>query len=205
MTKLKIDEKQFEMLIPIYKPTRKQIDLMLHAIGADSSPAKKYRDKYFYYAYRNGFDADGDDITEWDELVKIRIAEKDRVYHVTKFGIGVLELLTNSKIYLANCVGDAKPKVFRLLAFDEASCGYGNWIPTPAKSIATREKIPKNIVLECLHILASEGLITKTSYGEVDDEGIPHCWHGWCLTNKGKETDVYKKAYDEEMERWNNF
>lgn len=55
---LKANMDSLTKLILPYEPTQKQADLMLHAIGADSRKARRYKEKSFYHAYRNGFDAD---------------------------------------------------------------------------------------------------------------------------------------------------
>ena len=198
---LKANMDNLTKLILPYEPTQKQADLMLHAIGADSRKARRYKQKYFYHAYRNGFDADGDDVAEWDELVKMHLAIKKRTYHVTLAGINVLEVLTNSTIYLVDCVGDAKPKVLTYLIKNACYCGYGCWIPVPIWVIADRVHAPKRVVRETLQELVNDGLVVKTYYGECDDEGFPHCWHGWGLTDKARELDEYKQAWEEECRK----
>ena len=191
------------LVLPYDKITSTQVNLMLHAIGADSKKARRYKDKYFYYAYRNGFDASGEDIAEWDKLVKMHMAKKERVYHVSQLGINVLETLTNSTIYLVDCVGDAKPKVLSYLIKNACYCGYGCWLPVPIRAIAQFIHAPKNVVRESLEELVNEGLVAKAYYGEIDDDGYPHCWHGWEITAKAHELDEYKQAWKSECE-WIN-
>ena len=194
---LKFDESKLkELILPYNEVTEKQANLMLHAIGADSTKARKYKGKLYYYAYRNGFDAGGNDIAEWDKLVSMHLAEKKRVYHVN-----VLETLTDSRIYLVDCVADAKPKVLTYLIKNACYCGYGCWIPVPIWVIADRIHAPKKVVRETLQELVSDGLVVKTYYGECDDEGFPHCWHGWGLTDKARELDEYKQAWEEECRK----
>lgn len=199
---LKFDETKLnELILPYDEITEEQVNLMLHAIGADSTKARKYKGKYYYYAYRNGFDAGGNDISKWDELVSIHLAEKNRVYHVTRLGINVLEVLTNSRIYLVDCVADAKSKVLSYLIANDCYCGYGCWIPVPIKAIANNLHATERVVRETLRVLADDGLVVKTYYGECDDEGFPHCWHGWGLTDKARQLDEYKQAWEEECRK----
>ena len=202
---LKIIESNKKKLIPFIRDkcfvSDTQLSMMLHAIGADSTKARKYRDKYYYHAYRNGYDAGGDDVQEWEKLVKLGIASKNRVYHVTISGINLLEVLTNSVIYLCDCVGDAKSKVLTTLIQDACYCGYGCWNPTPIKNIARRIHAPEKVVRECLAILESEELVKKTYNGGCDDEGYPYCYHGWVLAKKAYELDEYKQAWKEECRK----
>ena len=64
-----------------------QADMMLHALGADYRSFRKYRERRYYHAYRNFYDAGGRDVAAWDDLVAKGYARKHDVYHVTVKGI----------------------------------------------------------------------------------------------------------------------
>ena len=80
------------------------------------------------------------------------------------------------------------------LIADACYCGYGCWIPNGAKSIAKRARLPLTLTRDTLRYLEGEGLAARSHYGEIDDEGYPHCWHGWVMTAKAKER--YKERYE---------
>ena len=203
MQYLRIDNTELNDFLFPYRVSEKQIELMLHAIGADSKKAKPYRKGLFYYAYRNGFDASGSDIELWEDLKAKEYATKERVYHVSPIGINFLERITHSTIYLYDCVGDAKSHVLTALIKSACYCGYGCWNPTPMKSIAKRIHAPLRVVKECLSELENEGLVKRTHEGGQDEDGYAYCFHGWALTEKAYELDEYKKAWNEECEYLN--
>ena len=73
------------------------------------------------------------------------------------------------------------------------------WLTMPARSIA-----------ECLNLTASQthyqlrklkklGYV-KTISEDVIGEDFHLSYHGWTITNKAKETEEYKKAWEEERE-----
>lgn len=177
--------------------SERQIDMMQHALGLDYKKPYKRNDQYFYKPYRNSYDAVGEDATEWDNLVEKGFATKGRVYHVSLSGITILSDALQTYIYSDNatCIADAKGAVIDILIADACYCGYGCWIPTAAKDIARRARLPLSLTLDTLHFLQSNGDVAKTYYGECDDEGYPFCYHGWVLTKQAKES-TYKGKYD---------
>lgn len=53
--------------------------------------------------------------------------------------------------------------------------------------------------------LEADGLVRKTYEGGIDEDGYPHCYHGWSITRKAKETDMYKKCYKEALKDYARF
>lgn len=94
--------------------------------------------------------------------------------------------------------------VFRIMCNTTASVmnHYTKLIPTTA--MAEHFKCSRYRIRKCLQPLIDEGLVAS---------GCENCYSDWreqfyivrgfYITEKGKETDVYKKADQEEMEYWN--
>lgn len=174
-----------------------QANMMLHALGADNKEYRIYKGNKIYHSYRNYYDAGGDDIEVWNDIVTKRYADhKGHFYHVTVRGIRVLEYLTRCRIWddYQN-VADCWYAVMVELMKDNVFCGYGCWLPSSSNDLSLRLAIPQKLVLETLHHLEKIGLAMKGYYGDIDDEGFPHCKHGWFLTKKACE--VYKEKYEE--------
>lgn len=177
----------------------KQADMMLHALGADYRPYRTYKGNRIYHAYRNFYDAGGSNVAEWDDLVSKGYAEKQWTYHVTVKGIHALEYLVQSRIW-GNYSGvmDCRRAVLIEMMKAAVDCSYGCWFPTSSKTLSLRTAIPRKLILETLGSLAEEGLVMKDHYGEMDEDGGIHCYHGWILTQHAKEK--YAEKY-EELER----
>lgn len=174
-----------------------QADMMLHALGADNRPYRAYKGRKYYHSYRNYYDAGGDDMDVWKDLVNKGYADhKGHFFHVSVRGIRVLEYLTRCRIWddYQN-VADCWYAVMVELMKDAVFCGYGCWLPSSSNDLSIRLAIPQKLVLETLHHLEKIGLAMKGYYGDIDDEGLPHCKHGWFLTKKAQE--VYKETYEE--------
>ena len=186
----------------------KQRKMMLHAIGWDNASQYTRNGTRYFKPYRNYYDAGGNDVADWDYLVQNKLAEKGTSYHVTALGLVVLSDIMETYIYSDNarCVADAKEVVVDILIADACVCGYGCWIPSGAEHIAKLGRLPKTLTLKTLHYLADKGIVAKTYYGDIDDDGYPHCYHGWILTAKGREVykERYDKAWKEECEYINN-
>lgn len=184
-----------------------QKSYMLHALGYDQA---RHGERIYFRAgqkyfrpYRNYYDAGGNDVIAWNDLVDKGIAEKSGsgYYHVTNKGLDCLSALIRTYIYSDNsdCVADAKNDVIDILIADACYCGYGCWIPTATKDIARRARLPLQLTKETLKYLSEKGYVARTHYGEIDDEGFPHCWHGFVLTAAGKAK--YKERYDAAWKR----
>lgn len=50
--------------------------------------------------------------------------------------------------------------------------------------------------------LEADGAVAKTYDGGIDEDGYPHCYHGWCITKKTMNTDMYKQCEKEALEEW---
>ena len=200
---LKIDRKGMpladKVLFNKYYPEEisdDQADMMLHALGADYRSFRKYRERRYYHAYRNFYDAGGRDVTAWDDLVANGYARKHGVYHVTVKGIHALEYLTQCRIWgNYQCPADCRYVVLVELMRDSVSCGNGCWLPTSSNELSMRLAIPRSLILETLKELTADDLVRKDYYGEMDDEGYVHCKHGWTLTKAAKEK--YHEKYEE--------
>lgn len=55
-------------------------------------------------------------------------------------------------------------------------------------------------IRKMLKELEADALVTKTYEGGIDDDGYPHCYHGWSITRKAEETEMYKRCYKEALE-----
>lgn len=198
---LRIQERRNPLLLQYPTITDHQAELMLHAIGADHRSERKYLDMKYYHAYRNYYDAGGKDIEIWNDLVDKGLAEKGgHFYHVTVYGLNMLEKLTGSVIYDDyECVGDCKTIMLEKFMKNDVYCGYGNWFPTSAKSMAVSMKIPVSLARETARYLEKQGYIQKGHYGGIDDEGFPYCVHGYYLTDKARKLERWQVLYDQEM------
>lgn len=49
-------------------------------------------------------------------------------------------------------------------------------------------------IRRCIKALVEDGLVTKAHDGGMDDDGRVFCCHGYTLTKKGAETDIYKEC-----------
>ena len=188
----------YEQILLAYPDiTDYQAELMLHALGADHKKFRKYKEEKIYHAYRNYYDAGGRDITLWNDLVSKGLADhKGRFYHVTVKGIKLLEILTRCRIWgNYQCVADCKKDVLEYMMEADVFCGYGCWNPVSSGAISLNLSIPKPLVRKTLNKLAEESLVEKGYCGGIDDEGFPHCVHGWYLTQTAR--DKYKERYEE--------
>ena len=173
---------------------------MLHAIGWNERSERIYTrgGTRYFKPYRNYYDAGEVDSPAWKDLVLKKFARQydSGCYTVTNKGLDILSCIMQTYIYCNNsdCIGDAKLAVMDVLIADACYCGYGCWIPNGAKSIAKRARLPLALTRDTLRYLEGEGLVARSHYGEIDDEGYPHCWHGWVMTAKGKER--YKERYE---------
>lgn len=173
-----------------------QAEMMLHALGADNKAYRTYEKSKYYHAYRNYYDAGGEDVSEWNDLVKKGYAEKHSFYHVTVNGIRVLEFLTQCRIWNNyHCVAECRYSVLVEMMKDSVFCGYECWLPTSSQELSLRLAIPKKLILETLRKLSDEGLVIKGHYGDMDTDGIIYCKHGWFLTEYAQEK--YREKYEE--------
>lgn len=190
---------------PMDEIQEQQAREMLHAIGADHKKAREYMGHLTYHAYRNYYDAGGSDIDLWNDLVDKGFADKRRFYHVSVEGLMLLEKLTGATIYdNYDCVGDCKTRMLESFMKHDVYCGWGCWFPTSAKQIANNLKIPVELARETARYLEKKGYIKKTHYGGMDEEGYPYCIHGYGLTDKARQMEMWKVLHDQEVAYLNN-
>lgn len=185
--------------------TQYQAEMMLHAIGADNKKPRMYLGRQIYHAYRNYYDAGGEDIEAWKDLVSKRYAEKHTFYHVTPQGLDILELLTGrSTIYDAyENYGDCRTIVLTQFLGADVYCGYGCWLPTSARTVSEALHIPYALVRETCRRLVEEGYLIKGHDGGMDEDGQIHCYHGYYITDKARGLEKWKVLYDAEMAQLN--
>lgn len=175
--------------------TDKEIEKMEHCIGFSVKGAYVRSGRKYFKPYRNHFYPGGTDIKVWEHLKELGFADcgkpnenGGRYYWLTLSGFAILSAVKMVYIYSDNSNGneiDCKDDVLDALLADLVFCGYGCWIPSGARTIAERCRIPLKLATETLHYLQDKcGYVKKTHYGECDDEGFPHCYHGWTLTKK---------------------
>lgn len=189
----------------------KAIKLMEHCIDYDPKRVYCRRGAKFFKPYRNSFYAGGSDLEAWDELKKKGFAENGVankvVFWLNNAGLSTLSAVERVYIYNDAASGnevDASPEVIQILLDHAVFCGYGNWIPPSAEGIAKAARLPLKLTRETLKYLRDEKGYVKHIYdGGADDEGFPHCTHGWILSEKWKEEhqERYKAAQRAEYER----
>lgn len=176
--------------------TDNQAEMMLHALGADNKSYRTHDKWKYYHAYRNYYDAGGADEELWNDLVAKGYAKKHGTYHVTVNGIHLLEYLTQCRIWgNYQNTADCRYAVLVALMEDDVFCGYECWLPTSSVDLSRRLAIPKELVLKTLKELASDGLVEKGYYGDMDEDGCVHCKHGWYLTELARQK--YSEKYEE--------
>lgn len=72
------------------------------------------------------------------------------------------------------------------------------WRPYPSTAIAKQMNISVGKVRYMLKKLKEQGLVESFREGGQTEEGQVYCMHGFGITEKAKETEEYKKAFDEE-------
>ena len=184
----------------------KDVSKMCHCVGYNKKKVYHRNGKAYFKPHRNYFYAGGSDIELWERLVEIGIADKNKngnagdkniYYWLNKRGLDMLSYLLNVYIYSESASGneiDASEDVIEVLLEDEVYCGYECWLPSSAKDIAFRARLPRKLTIDTLHYLRDKcGYVKNDSYGDIDSDGFPRCTHGWSIT---------KKWLDEHRERF---
>ena len=209
MTKDETTKKNVRHLI-----SDEQANKMRHALGMSYGNRKPYTRGGFSYfkPHRNRYKSPGRNEL-WEDLVKKHFAERTEAgsgeqlteYRITKTGLMFLSWREGVYIYseTAETTIQAEADVLQILLEDAVYGGYGCWLPTSAREIEERARLPKAVVLEALHVLQEEGNVRKTYNGDCDDEGLPHCYHGWKLTGKwfDENRETFRAAKIAEEER----
>ena len=200
--------------------SEKEIEKMEHCIGLNKGYRKDkiyHRNGMAYYKpYRNHFSPGGDDIPIWEHLRELEFADcgkpwgmdkRLKTYWLTLQGLSILSVIERVYIYNDAASGneiDCQHDVLDCLLDHAVYCGYGCWIPPGAKEIARGCRLPYKLTLETLHYLQDKcGYVEKTYEGGCDDEGFPHCNHGWSLTLKwiDENREKYEARQKEEYAR----
>ena len=71
------------------------------------------------------------------------------------------------------------------------------WVPYPSTAMAKRLNLSLYKIRKELKSLKDQGLVVADRYCEVTDEGTVLI-NGYTITEKAKQTEEYKKAYEEE-------
>lgn len=161
---------------------------MLHALGGTYETPKCVQGRYYYHPYRNHYDAGGEDVLLWDDLVKKGYAVKGvSQYMVTPLGLDVLELLTGVKIYSDDYNGaDAKRSVLRYLMEQTVSCG-GFLLPQTIGGVARALHLSQNVARDAMRLLSESGWIERRN-------GAGYSAGGWSLTSFAMCSEEYGKA-----------
>lgn len=53
--------------------------------------------------------------------------------------------------------------------------------------------------------LEADGAVRRSYDGGIDDDGYPHCYHGWSITKKTRESELYKKCDKEAIAEFEQF
>ena len=163
-----------------------QAALMLRAIGADTTPYRRYRDRKYFYASKNRADKGSDDAL-WEDLVEKGAALRhEDSYAVSMRGLWCLELYTDSTIYAY--YDDPEQLIIEALALHEIH-DHCREFPVPITALAQTFHLNERQVAGIVHKCASEGYVEK------------HCYrgaHGWRTTDKVKNHPEYQRRNTKE-------
>ena len=70
--------------------------------------------------------------------------------------------------------------------------------PFPSGYIAEELNLPFSKVVYRLRKLKRDGYVKSFYEGGRDEDGNVYCLHGWGITEKTKNTEEYKKAWEKE-------
>jgi len=191
-----------------------RIPKMEHCIGFDASKVYRRSGCSYFKPHRNYYDAGGADIPIWESLKIDGFAEcgkadkyGGKMFWLSRKGLDMLSCYEEAFIYASSARGnelDAAKHVIDVLLEDAVYCGYGCWNPSSSKNIAWRARLPHALTVKTLHYLQNKcGYVIHEYSGGIDDEGFPHCTHGWILTRKWKEEheEKYQAAQKAEYKR----
>ena len=181
--------------------TDTEAGMMMHAVGLDNARPYNHRNGRYYTPYRNYYGAGPGDRQYWDHLVSKGFAVEQGskgLYKVSLLGLNALSIITGIQIWseAANAKADTKQAVLRAL-IDSVVCGrYGEWVPRTSGQLAACTRIPLKKVRDALRVLVAEGYAEKCYYSDRTARGGdgPLGYHGYILTDKGKELPYFKNA-----------
>lgn len=191
-----------------------EVRKMEHCVGFDRKKIYHRGGTAYYKPYRNYYDAGGTDMRVWERLAEKGFADcaepkKDggKYYWLNRNGLNILSAYEECFIYSENANGneiDASEDVIDILLEDAVYCGYGCWIPSGARNIAIRARLPYKLTLSTLKYLRNKcGYVAHYYEGGCNDDGEVHCTHGWTLTKKwiDEHQERHKAAQKAEYER----
>ena len=102
----------------------------------------------------------------------------------------------------------AKDDLLLWLCKETARVPAGGYEPKiySVPEIARRFCKSKYSVRKAIKELEADGLVRRTHEGGIDD-GYPHCVHGWRITKKVCDSELYKECEKEayqEYDEWNS-
>ena len=183
---------------------------MEHCVGYDPRDVYWRRNKKYFKPYRNHYAPGPKDLPTWEKLKEQGYAESNESktqFWLTVSGLAILSAAEKVYIYNDAAKGnevDAAPDVLQVLLNHSVFCGYGCWIPPSAKSIASAARLPLKLTRETLKYLQDEtGEVMHVYEGGIDDEGFPHCTHGYILSKKwfDENPKKFEEAKKKERER----
>lgn len=74
------------------------------------------------------------------------------------------------------------------------------WRPFPARLIAEETGVSLSTARRNLRKLKAEGYADTICENMMPDDEQPLPYHGWTITNKARETEEYKRAWEEEKQ-----
>ena len=74
-------------------------------------------------------------------------------------------------------------------------------IPRLSKELSQTKYSIRKLIKE----LEADEAVAKTYDGGIDEDGYPHCYHGWSITKKTKNTVMYKQCEKEALEEYERF
>lgn len=190
------------------KLSEKELKKMEHCVGFDRNKVYHRKGVAYFKPGRNYFYPGGADREIWAGIKEKGYAESgrdDQYYWINKEGYNILSWYEQVYIYSENARGneiDASEDVLEVLLDDYVFCGYGNWIPSGAKWISVRARLPYKLTLSTLKYLQDKcGYVKHVYEGGVNYDGFPVCTHGWVITKKWIEENkerVNKRQKEED-------
>lgn len=74
-------------------------------------------------------------------------------------------------------------------------------IPTLSRRLRETKYRIRKLIKE----LEADGAVKKTYEGGINDDGYPGCYHGWSITKKTADSDMFKQCYKEALEDYERF
>ena len=191
--------------IPTEIPVKGKLPDMLfaemeHCIGLDHKRPYTRNDESFYNPYRNYYDADQGDEPMWEALVEKHLAWKEKMYHLSIEGICLLRLQTGICIYNPNEGERLLREVKDFFIYRGVDCSYDCWRPVTKSDVEGACILTRKKTDLAIKKLLEEGWIVPYKDAGKTTEGFPYCRMGFRASEKLKETEEFKKAWEKECE-----